>query len=270
MDTDRSTDHLRGERDLGVLRVLRAEYGPGDRFEPHAHGHAYLCFPLRGGFAESSGTSERVCRPGSVIFRPAGERHATRFGAQGARCLIVEMDDRWMDGVAARGAVPGSRSAEVRGGRTRWLAHQLDEELRACDAASVLALEGLVLTALGEVSRAADAPPGARAPLWLQGVLERVRAEAGAPPALSLLARDAGVHPVHLAREFRRHVGCTVGEYLRRARIERACAALASSARTISSIAHEAGFADHSHFTRTFRRHTGTTPLAYRRAHRGR
>jgi len=33
----------------------------------------------------------------------------------------------------------------------------------------------------------------------------------------------------------------------------------------ISAIALRAGFADQSHFTRTFKRHTGLTPQAYRR-----
>jgi transcriptional regulator GlxA family with amidase domain len=33
----------------------------------------------------------------------------------------------------------------------------------------------------------------------------------------------------------------------------------------LAQIAFEAGFADHAHFSNVFRRHTGLTPLNYRR-----
>jgi len=39
---------------------------------------------------------------------------------------------------------------------------------------------------------------------------------------------------------------------------------------TLASLALAAGFADQSHFTRAFKRHTGLTPNAYRRSTRRR
>jgi AraC family transcriptional regulator len=72
------------------------------------------------------------------------------------------------------------------------------------------------------------------------------------------------VHPVHLAREFRRFEHCTIGEYVRRLRIEQACRRLTHSTDPIAAIAAEAGFADQSHFARTFKRVVGMSPVQFR------
>jgi AraC family transcriptional regulator len=86
---------------------------------------------------------------------------------------------------------------------------------------------------------------------------------------LSDVARAAGVHPVHLAQIFRRRYGQTVGECVREMRIEFATRALGDHEQSIGEIALSAGFADHSHFARTFKACTGATPSEYRRSLRG-
>ena len=72
------------------------------------------------------------------------------------------------------------------------------------------------------------------------------------------------MHPVHLAREFRRFQRCTIGEYIRQLRIERACRQLHASDEPLATIASAVGFSDQSHFSRTFKRLIGMTPAGYR------
>ena len=74
------------------------------------------------------------------------------------------------------------------------------------------------------------------------------------------------VHPVLLARAFRTYFGTSPGRYLRRLRLDWAAAELLATQRRLADIALQAGFADQSHFTRAFRRHTGLTPGQYRLA----
>jgi AraC family transcriptional regulator len=84
-------------------------------------------------------------------------------------------------------------------------------------------------------------------------------------PGVAEIARAAGVHPVYLARTFREHHGMTIGEYVRKLRIEHACRLISTTGAPLSEIALAAGFCDQSHFSRTFKRVTGSSPAEYRR-----
>jgi AraC family transcriptional regulator len=77
------------------------------------------------------------------------------------------------------------------------------------------------------------------------------------------LAAIAGVHPIHLARVFRRSFACSPGEYLRRCRIEKLRELLLRDL-PLAEVALEAGFNDQSAMTTAFRRATGMTPHAFR------
>jgi AraC family transcriptional regulator len=145
------------------------------------------------------------------------------------------------------------------------LAQQVHRELHLRDGASALAIEGLLLELLGQAAREGDSAAGGEQPAWLRRATDFIHENAAERLRLSSVAEAAGVHPAHLAKTFRRHYHCTVGEYVRRLRLERAARELAGSAKSLVEIAVDAGFYDQSHFTNAFRLHTGTTPARYRR-----
>ncbi len=81
---------------------------------------------------------------------------------------------------------------------------------------------------------------------------------------MAQIAREAGRHEIHLAREFRRFFGIPVAAYLRRLRIEQAERLLLKPQIPIGEIAQSCGFASHSHLCREFRSHFGVAPSEYR------
>ena len=87
--------------------------------------------------------------------------------------------------------------------------------------------------------------------------------------SLADVADFAEVHPVSLARAFRRTYHCTVGDYVRKLRIEFACQKLTGSDASLVEIALSAGFSEQSHFSRTFKRLIGLTPSEYRSSRQG-
>jgi AraC family transcriptional regulator len=101
-------------------------------------------------------------------------------------------------------------------------------------------------------------------PPWLERVREQIHDEFAGGLTLAALADTSGVHRVHLARAFRWHYRCTVGQYIRQRRVEFASHRLTASRDRLSSIAFDAGFSDQSHLTNTFRRLVGMTPAAFR------
>jgi AraC family transcriptional regulator len=146
------------------------------------------------------------------------------------------------------------------------LAERLRWALRERDCLTDLVTESLVLEMLGDTLRREQ--PDVRGARWLLRVREYLDAHALEGPSAAELAALTGVHPVHLARTFRRAFGCSMGEYARRMQVARALSLLKDESLSLSSIAYLAGFADQSHMTRRLRTHTGLTPLAWRRRQR--
>jgi AraC family transcriptional regulator len=82
---------------------------------------------------------------------------------------------------------------------------------------------------------------------------------------LRAIAREASLSPYYLTRQFTAYVGVPPYRYLIALRIDRAIELLRDTELTITQICSRVGFNSLSHFTTTFRRHTGLSPSAYRR-----
>ena len=132
----------------------------------------------------------------------------------------------------------------------------------APDASWAAAADTLLVQLVAAAARVEDTRAGRVKP-WLRGVHDHVRDSAPQRFTLGELAEHAGVHPVHLARSFKRVYGSTVCQYGRYVRVEWAAKQLLAG-EPIGRVALDAGFADQSHFTREFRRHLGVTPARYR------
>ncbi|MGQ0633990.1 MAG: helix-turn-helix domain-containing protein [Planctomycetaceae bacterium] len=98
-------------------------------------------------------------------------------------------------------------------------------------------------------------------------VIERIQRDVRTITSTKQLADIACLSVSQLNRVFRRQLGTSAHKYLVQIRVESACRALAESNRKIAAIAHEFGFHDHAHFSKTFHNLYGITPTAYRRAH---
>ena len=100
------------------------------------------------------------------------------------------------------------------------------------------------------------------------GILRRVRAYIEEHLAegihLHTLAALAGISVCHFSRAFRQSLGMPPHHYLITRRVAIAVALIRETDRPLSAISLEAGFADQSHFSRTFMHMTGETPGEFR------
>jgi AraC family transcriptional regulator len=133
------------------------------------------------------------------------------------------------------------------------------------DADAGLIVSELVLALLDNCDRAWTLHrASARVPWWSR-VVDYVESHLGRRVALRDTAAAAGVHPTHLARTVRARTHGTLGDYVRRRRVARAQIALrARPDQPLSRLALDLGFADHAHFSRTFRAITGLSPRQFR------
>ncbi|GEM_PF-3934449 len=86
--------------------------------------------------------------------------------------------------------------------------------------------------------------------------------------ALSDIARAVDLSEGYISKLFRQEEGISIGHYLIRERIVYACEQLLSTRKNVSEIAYAAGFESISHFNRTFKAHTQSSPKRYRAIHR--
>jgi AraC family transcriptional regulator len=257
-------------RALPDIVLTETAYGAGCRLPRHAHEDPYFCLVLCGSYSESIDASASwACTPTTLLFHPAEAAHANRFGGSDARCFNIQLRGRWarrLDEATARFQSPRI----FRSGPPSVLAAQMHAEVRAADDVSPLIIEGLLLALIGHAGRLGGEPSERRAPPWIARCHELLQARFTERLTSDEIAAILGVHPVHLSRAFRRHAGCTVGDLVRRLRVDFARRRLSDPDVPLAEIALEAGFSDQSHFTRTFRRVTGVSPGRYRDRLRGR
>jgi len=246
------------------LRVV--DYAPCGAMPPHSHDDASFGIVVGGDFVERIGKSEREYASGCVTFGPPGVTHSQNFGANGARQIIVTPQESWLSYLAdSRMRLDDAPFA--RAPVFHQLGHKLLEEIRRDDEFASVACEGIVLEIIAAFGRARVAHPGASAPAWLNAARDYLHAHAGMSLSMKAIARAAGRHEIHLAREFRRYFGMPVGSYLRQVRTERAAHLLRHSRSNITDIALDCGFASHAHLCRVFKAHFGVSPSQYRARH---
>jgi AraC family transcriptional regulator len=97
----------------------------------------------------------------------------------------------------------------------------------------------------------------------LKQTLEYIHNHLDAEIKLTTLAQIAGISQYYFCQLFKQSMGISPYQYVLQLRIERAKQLLKIPTMTISDVALACGFANQSHFTKHFRKLTGTTPKAY-------
>jgi AraC family transcriptional regulator len=252
------------------LAFAESTYREGHSQPMHQHEYANISVVLTGMIRErvESRTHEGVA--GHVVFKPAGIWHGNGCGTKGATVFRIELhghqsddplgterlrDYAWMQGGPALALMLRARWEH---GRPRHATH-LDLEC--------LTLE--ILSGLPEHRRQTpdrlDLDTRGPEPRWFRSLRDLLHSRFDEPLRVGELAREVGVHPVHLARVFRRRYRGTLGDYVRWLRLGRSIERMRQGNRPLADIALEAGFFDQSHFSRAFRSGLGRSPAAFRR-----
>jgi AraC family transcriptional regulator len=253
-------------RSLGLdgFAVVEAWFPAQEVLADHTHDRACVAVMLDGSFDLHLTGKEYHCSPATVFTEPAGETHANFIGPAGAHVVVVQPDPTSTELLRPFAAFLDQATHRKHAGMAER-ASRLARELDRVDDLSALAAEGIVLEMLTTLARV-EAGGIRRPPPWLLQAQELLHARFTEAIRTADVANAVGVHPAHLARVFRQHFKRSMGSYVRRLRLDWAARELVWSDASLTAVALAAGFADQSHFTRFFKRHTGLTPNAYRRS----
>ncbi len=108
---------------------------------------------------------------------------------------------------------------------------------------------------------------GGLAPWQAKRISAHIEAHLSDTIPVARLAELATLSAGHFSRAFKQTFGDTPHGHVMRRRVEAAKTMMLRGAEPLSQIAYLCGFADQAHFSRTFRKLSGASPLAWRRAH---
>lgn len=242
-----------------------------------ASGHLFV-FPRTSTRILFSGRETVTATPPTALFYNAGQVYTRR------KIDEIDASDWFMVDEAVVRDVVGRYDASAAGretrifpfasghvsGRVYMAQRRVHQRLAAGDPADPLSVEESIINllhasvrdAFGATPRRAGTSPARRE------AVETVKSLIAARPAANLslaeLAAAARCSPYQLCRFFRSETGYTITQFKHALRLRIALDVLRRGRSDVTDIALSLGYASHSHFTLSFRRHFGMTPSEFR------
>ncbi|HJU82121.1 MAG TPA: AraC family transcriptional regulator [Acidimicrobiia bacterium] len=223
-----------------------------------------ISFPRQGIYIHDTPAGQVIADPTVALFRSQGDEqttiHPTHDGdsnteVQFPASVIEPLLDR--QGRFRHGAVAIANHLAVRHHRLLAMARS--------GTSSALEIEEEAMTLLRLVF---FLPLPCDTTERAQTLVAKAREELGASYRESLdlatIARRVGSSPFHLSRVFKRETGRSMTDHRTTLRIRHVLNRLTDGATDLSRLAVEAGFYDHAHMTKEFRRRTGSVPSVMR------
>jgi len=255
-----------------------------------AHRHRNLFQVLlieQGGGELSFETATMPFAAPAVILVPATIAHGFRFTPQLTDGWVVSFTEDVADAlgdksgealarlkaIAAHPLLPLVDASEIK--RLATLCADLNEEASLAREGYRLALRGLLALIAIEVVRlgVSRARTGAvtltRADERVDALRKLVDEHFRKERLISFYADRLAMTPDRLNDHVKRATGVTAGHLIRQRVLTEAKRQLVFTAQPIHEIAYDLAFSDPSHFTRFFRKQTGTTPQAFREGRGG-
>ncbi|HEV8693502.1 MAG TPA: AraC family transcriptional regulator [Lysobacter sp.] len=238
------------------LTVHASQYAPNHIMPAHADQRSRLSIVVAGRVLESVGRHDEYATAGSLAIKPGHVVHQNRFGPEGARMLSIELPD-WL--ITGQPAAIVDQWRWFHGGPLTVLATRLWLAARQPSDNHTGLADRLIdaIAAAGELGS-----PGVRGspPGWLRQIQQQLHDDYAEGSSLFALAAGAGVHPVYLARLFRRYFRCSVTDYVQALRLSAAVERMAVTPEALATIAAATGYADQSHLSRACQRGLGLAP----------
>lgn len=200
------------------------------------------------------------CRPGRLLFYHSGESHQNVNVVYPSKNFNVEIGEAFFSRYKLSDADIDARLAT--GPRAKFTMLRIYKAALDKSENADLEIHSLLLSLLFEGEKEAGSKI---LPLWVGRVAEVIHDRWDENLSLLELSRQAGVHPTTISKHFPKYFSCTLGEYVRHLRVEKALTMIRRTGRSLTEVAHRCGFADQSHFTRVFKETTGLLPKSYRK-----
>jgi AraC family transcriptional regulator len=218
---------------------------------------------LTGNMLETNKKESYECSAGTLLFHNWQDAHCNIKHPGYTRGFHIELENDFFE----RYQVPLSQmegSLKLDSPVLKLLFRHMYMETKYAGAIETLAIGESLFKVFGLLVDVKQRET-ARQPAWVKKMKEVLNEADTSTLCWDTLAAIAQVHPVHLSRQFPKYFDTTVGDYLKKLRIEEAAGLLTNVEVSLTHISYQCGFADQSHFIRSFKQAVGVTPLQYRK-----
>jgi AraC family transcriptional regulator len=226
----------------------------------HYHDNMHMSFVLLGGSIEKRMGYEFERLPGDIMFYHAGEPHRNIQKVFPSKNINLEVENDFLKrhGITEE-AINRAITHNPDG---KFLMLKVYKELAENDHFSVSTVHMLFLDL---VSQSEKTGWSSSFPTWIKIIHELLNDQWNEKLSLTDLAKAANVNPITISKHFHKYYSSTLGEYMRKLKIERSLSLIKAKETSLTEIAYTCNFADQSHFIRTFKQLTGFLPKRYQK-----
>ena len=228
----------------------------------HYHENAYFTLVLQGRVIEGNKKEVYQCPAGTLLYHHWQESHYNIKPDGYTRGFHIEVEPKWFDAQSLNRHVQHG-SFQISHPSVKLRAYNILKESKIRDTTSALAIHVLLTSIFSAINQSEEVAQRTK-PAWVAVIREMLHDDPVKQWTLAALAVLAGVHPIHLSRQFPKYFGCNMGDYIRKLKIQKSIALATNKSLSLTEIAYACGFADQSHFIRCFKAEHKMNPSAFR------
>ena len=224
----------------------------------HSHDAPTICFLLAGGGVEKRNRNSYERLACDIKFYHGAELHQSIIKVFPSKCLNLELNNQFLNRYEI-----SENTVKTAVGKhldVKFSMLKAYNELLVNDNFTDTSIEILLLGLLDGAASGSRKKPD-----WIKTLHELLNDRWADQPSLEELSLAVKVHPTTISKYFTRYFSCTLGEYMRKLKINKSIFLIRNSKLSLTEIACLCGFADQSHFIRNFKNLTGFLPKDFRR-----
>lgn len=224
----------------------------------HAHENIHVSLIIKGGNREERKQKSVAALPGTLLFYHRDELHRNLYTSHPSKNINLEITETFLQQYEIQENEIENITGHPNAGFNLL---KMYREADRADHFSTVSIQMMVLELIAGTKKLQKKQP----PLWLKTIIDFLQDNWQGHPGLNELADLCDISPITISKHFSRYMGCTLGEYMRKLKIQHALRLIPTGTLSLTEVAHTCGFADQSHFIRNFRELTNFLPKAYQK-----